>query len=161
LKYLYQYSDCKRQELIGNLRAMGFSNNSVYALATYTVNKYKGEAKALQEEKAELERTGQIAKVRPPVRTAAANGSTAAATDASATAAGNPAAPAAPATAAAPAEDPFNWDVRNIFPLTKPGQLIDMYGKEHVAVRPMEDLEGNELGQGYYIFPDSPNEMEV
>ncbi|GAA0537582.1 hypothetical protein GCM10009415_19240 [Chitinophaga japonensis] len=165
LKYLYQYSNCNRQELIGNLRTMGFSNNSVYALATYTVNKYKGEAKALQEEKAELERTGQIAKVRPPVRMATDATNAAPATGAAPAAAGNTgAAPAAGATAAAaatPAEDPFNWDVRNIFPLSKPEQLIAMYGKEHVAIRAMEDLEGNELGQGYYIFPDSPNEMEV
>jgi len=158
LKYLYQYSNCNRQELIGNLRAMGFSNNSVYALATYTVNRYKGEAKALQEEKAELERTGQIAKVRPPVRTASTAETAATATGATAAA---PASSTAAPAGAATAEDPFNWDVRNIFPLTRPEQLVDMYGKEHVAVRPMEDLEGNELGQGYYIFPDSPNEMEV
>ena len=39
LKFLYQYSDCNRQTLIANLRAMDVNSGNVYPLATYIVNK--------------------------------------------------------------------------------------------------------------------------
>ncbi|WP_298741528.1 hypothetical protein [uncultured Chitinophaga sp.] len=170
LKYLYQYSDCNRQQLIANLRSMNFASNSVFALATYTVNKFKGEAKDLIEEKATLAKTGQIGATptapvvqAAPAATAPAAGntistgaSTAAATT-SATATTTAATPAQPA----PAEDPYDWDVRNIFPITSQEQLVAKYGQENVVTRDVYDLEGNNLGQGYIIFPDTDNEMEL
>lgn len=173
LKYLYQYSDCNRQQLIANLRSMNFSSNSSFAVATYTVNKFKGEAKELIEEKSTLAKTGQIgATPTAPVVHAAAPATTpAASSTATATSpAANTTAPATTTTAAAPAatpppaapaEDPYDWDVRNIFPITSQDQLIAKYGQGNVAARDVYDLEGNNLGQGYIVFPDTDNEMEL
>lgn len=176
LKYLYQYSDCNRQQLIANLRSMGLPTNSVFPLATYTVNKFKGEAKELLEEKATLAKTGQIgatptAPVVQPAAPAAApasgntanTASPATTATATATATTTPAAtaPAAAPAQPAPAEDPYDWDVRNIFPVTSQDQLIAKYGKENVTARNVSDLEGNDLGPGYVIFPDTDNEMEL
>ncbi|SEM93275.1 hypothetical protein SAMN04488505_10782 [Chitinophaga rupis] len=174
LKYVYQFSDCNRQQLIANLRAMNLQSNNVFPLATYTVNKFKGEAKALIEEKATLIKSGEFATVAPgtppaapaqpqPATSTAPTGQpvtpgTSAQETAPATATTPAATPAAPA---APAADPYDWDVRNIFPLTSPDQLAEKFGKENVAARPAQDLEGNDLGTGYYVFPDTDNEMEV
>ncbi|HEY8918056.1 MAG TPA: hypothetical protein VIM87_16535 [Chitinophaga sp.] len=177
LKYVYQFSDCNRQQLIANLRAMNLQTNNVFPLATYTVNKFKGEAKALTEEKAALIKSGEFATVAPGTPPAApaqpqpatstaptgqpvTPGTSAQETSAPATAATTPTA-ATPAAPAAPAADPYDWDVRNIFPLTSPEQLAEKFGKENVAARPAQDLEGNDLGTGYYVFPDTDNEMEV
>lgn len=172
LKFLYQYSDCNRQQLIANLRSMNLQSNSVFPLATYTVNKFKGEAKDLLEEKATLRKTGEIGATptapavaaTPPAAAAAAepSGNTASPTTA-APATATATAPAATATAAAPApaEDPYDWDVRNIFPITSPDQLIAKYGKENIAARDISDMEGNSLGAGYVVFPDTDNEMEL
>ena len=177
LKYLYQYSDCNRQTLIANLRSMNFPSNSTFALATYTVNKFKGEAKELIEEKATLAKTGQIgATPTAPVVQAAAPAAAPATGNAASTSASAAAATTAPATTTttaaaaapavapaqpAPAEDPYDWDVRNIFPITSQDQLIAKYGQGNVATRDVYDLEGNNLGQGYIVFPDTDNEMEL
>jgi hypothetical protein len=175
LKYLYQYSDCNRQQLIANLRSMGLPTNSVFPLATYTVNKFKGEAKALQEEKATLAKTGEIGptptapvvQATAPATAAQANNNAAntasSAATAPATATATAPATTTPAAAAqpAPAEDPYDWDVRNIFPITGQDQLIAKYGKENVVARNVSDLEGNDLGPGFVVFPDTDNEMEL
>jgi hypothetical protein len=176
LKYLYQYSDCNRQQLIANLRSMNFSSNSVFALATYTVNKFKGEAKELTEEKATLAKTGQIGatptapvvQAAPPAAAPAAGNSAGTTASATATTAApatatttTAAAPAAAPAAPAPAEDPYDWDVRNIFPLNSQDQLVAKYGQGNVVTRDVYDLEGNNLGQGYIVFPDTDNEMEI
>jgi hypothetical protein len=168
LKYVYQYSDGNRQQLIANLRNMGLPTNTVYPLATYTVNKFKGEAKALAEEKAALIRSGEFAYPQPNAAPATAAAAAATTAEGQTTAAGSTqplagttATTGAPATPAAPAADPYNWDVSNIFSVSSPEQLEEMYGKEHVVPRPAQDLEGNDLGTGYYIFPDTDNEMQV
>ncbi len=171
LKYLYQYSDCNRQQLIANLRSMNLSSNSVFPLATYTVNKFKGEAKELQEEKATLVKTGQIgatptAPVVQPAPAATAPATSPATADASpaTTAPAATTAQAAAATAApapAPVEDTRDWDVRNVFPLGTEEQLAAKYGKENVTARNIQDLEGNDLGPGYVVYPDTDNEMEI
>ena len=74
MKFLYQYSDCNRQTFVANLRAMNISSGNVFPIATYTVNKYKNEAKELTDEKAALYKAGAIPKaitlmVAPPANT--------------------------------------------------------------------------------------------
>ncbi len=172
LKYLYQYSDCNRQTLIANLRTMNLQTNSVFPLATYTVNKFKGEAKELQEEKATLIKSGQMATVpanpaptpAPATTTAPASPTAPATTENTATAT-TPAASTATAAAtpapAAPVEDPYDWDVRNIFPLATPDQLVEKYGKDQVTTHNAQDFEGNDIGPAWYVFPDTDNQMEV
>ncbi|GEP94204.1 hypothetical protein [Chitinophaga cymbidii] len=158
LKFLYQFSDGNRQTLIANLRAMNISSGNVYPIATYVVNKYKGEAKALQEEKAELFRIGAIPKVTSVMVAPPANqpgNVTTVVTEPGTT---------APATAAAPvaeAADTRNWDVRAVFPLQKPDELVNLYGKENVVLRGVSDLEGNDAGKAWVVYPDTNNEMEV
>ena len=66
-----------------------------------------------------------------------------------------------PAQPQAPAEDPYDWDVRNIFPMNGEEELVAKYGKEHVVARNIADLEGNDLGPGFVVFPDTDNEMEI
>lgn len=166
LKYLYQYSDCNRQQLIANLRAMNLPTNSVFPLATYTVNKFKGEAKELMEEKATLAKTGEIGPT-PTAPVAQATAPAAAPATSPATATTSQSASPAPATATAPAaqpqpaEDPYDWDVRNIFPMNGEEELAAKYGKENVQARNLADLEGNDLGPGFVVFPDTDNEMEI
>lgn len=169
LKYLFQFSDCNRQTLIANLRAMNLQSGNVFPVATYVVNKYKGETKALVEEKAELIKTGAIPKVisvmvAPPanqqaVTTATVNlppGSTVPAvtptTEPQAALTGNP--------AAGPA-DTRNWDVRVIFQINTPDQLQQIYGKENMELREVNDLDGNSAGKAWVIYPDTDDEMEV
>lgn len=164
LKFLYQYSDCNRQTLIANLRAMNVSSGNVFPLATYIVNKNKNEAKTLQEEKAELIRIGAIPKVtsvmvappssQPGVVTSPAN-EVPGATQPAATGTTN----AAPA--AAPAEDTRNWEVRNVFSLTKPDELLALYGKQNVELRDATGLDGNDAGKAWCVYPDTENEMQV
>lgn len=161
LKFLYQYSDGNRQTLIANLRAMNISSGNVYPIATYVVNKFKGEAKELQEEKAELYRIGAIPKVTsvmvaPPAaqpgHVTTVNTETAVIPAAGAT---------GTAPAAAPAEDTGNWDVRAVFALQRPDDLINLYGKENVVLRGVSDLDGNDAGKAWVVYPDTNNEMEV
>jgi len=179
LKFVYQYSNANRQQFIANLRAMNLQTNSVFPLATYTVNKFKGENKALLEEKATLYTTGAIPANLPPLQLptpaladnsnssspdAASTTSESATSTATTTASGNavPAepgsAPAAPANASA---DNFNWDVRPIFKVREPEQLYALYGKDNVIARSAQDFQGNDAGTAYFIFPDTDNEMEV
>lgn len=163
LKFLYQYSDGNRQTLIANLRAMNISSGNVYPIATYVVNKYKGEAKALQEEKAELLRIGAIPKVTsvmvaPP---ASQPGNVTTVTTTTEPAAATTTNTTAPAATAPEAEDTRNWDVRSVFPLQKPDELINLYGKENVVLRGVSDLDGNDAGKAWVVYPDTNNEMEV
>lgn len=158
LKFLYQYSDGNRQTLIANLRAMNISSGNVFPIATYVVNKYKGEAKELQEEKAELLRIGAIPKVTSVMVAPPAN------QPGDVTTVNTSAAPTATGAAPAPApvaEDTRNWDVRSVFPLQKPDELINLYGKENVVLRGVSDLEGNDAGKAWVVYPDTNNEMEV
>jgi hypothetical protein len=173
LKFYYQYSDCNRQQLIANLKSLGIKENSVFPVATYTVNKFKGEAKTLLEDKAALVKSGGMpvlpppgsAKAKPvPTPTSSDNDNSTAteATPASTTTSGTVAEPGTATPAAAkPAEDGYNWDVRTLFKLRKPEQLEELYGKEHVTSHGATDLQGNDAGTAYYVFPDTDNEMEV
>lgn len=173
LKFLYQYSDCNRQGFIANLRKLNLPSNSVFPLATYTVNKFKNEAKDLVEEKSTLYKTGAIPATSPrPVYVPAlakakeqqepgaesAQPSTTEANTTNSETTGTP----STETAATPTADTYNWDVRTIFKLRQPEQLIALYGKENVVERPATDLLGNETnGKAYYVFPDTENEMQV
>jgi hypothetical protein len=167
LKYLYQFSNCNRQRLIGNLRTMNIQNGNVFPLATYTVNKFKDEAKALLEDKAAYVKSMPAEAPAPVVATTPAAAATPAANTATNTTSTNAAAPAGTpattATAAAPppAPDPYNWDVRKIFSLHQPEKFIEMYGQENVITRQVSDQEGNSLGEAYVVFPDTNNEMQV
>jgi hypothetical protein len=178
LKFIYQFSNGNRQQLITQLRAMNLQTNSVFPLATYTVNKYKGETKELLEEKSTLYTTGAIPATLPPLQLSApavaetntttdptTTSSESATPTTSTTAVNNTAIPAEPGSApAAPANaatDNFNWDVRPVFKLRQPEQLYTLYGKENVVAREAQDFEGNEIGTAYYVFPDTDNEMEV
>ncbi|MVT11140.1 hypothetical protein [Chitinophaga tropicalis] len=177
LKYLYQFSDCNRQGFIANLRKLNLLNNSVFPLATYTVNKFKNEAKDLAEEKSTLYKTGAIPATSPrPVYIPALakaketnapqepGSEPAPSTSTDVTPGTDPATTTTtPATAtAAPAEDTYNWDVRTIFKLRQPEQLEALYGKDNVVERPATDLLGNEIqAKAYYVFPDTENEMQV
>jgi hypothetical protein len=171
LKFIYQFSNGNRQQFIAQMRAMNLQSNSVFPLATYTVNKFKGETKDLLEEKSSLYTTGAIPATLPPLVIAQApavpqtapDGSTIPATATTATTATDvPAEPGStPATPATPAEDNFNWDVRQIFKFRTPDQLYSLYGKENVVERQAQDLQGNDIGVAYYVFPDTDNEMQV
>lgn len=170
LKFLFQYSDCNRQTLITNLKAMNLQSGNVFPTATYVVNKYKGETKALTEEKAELIKTGAIPKtitvmVAPPASQAQAvatttlpAGTTVPAPAANTNTIDQPATSGNPA--AAPA-DSRNWDVRVIFQLLTPDQLQQTYGKENLELRDVNDLDGNSAGKAWVIYPDTDDEMEV
>lgn len=171
LKFYYQYSNCNRQQLIANLKTLGIQSGSIFPVATYTVNKFKGEAKNLQEDKDALVKSGGMPVLPPPgsvkrkpkpaVATATESTGT---TDTPAQPATTEAAASAETvteTAATPTEDTYNWDVRTLFKLRQPAQLEELYGKEHVTSRPATDLQGNEAGIAYYVFPDTDNEMEV
>ncbi|MGN6511378.1 MAG: hypothetical protein ACTHLD_18075 [Chitinophaga sp.] len=158
LKFLYQYSDCNRQTLIANLRAMDVNSGNVYPLATYIVNKNKNESKALVEEKTELYRIGAIPKqisvmVAPPENQTVASGTPL------------QGAPPAGATGVMPAAeaaaDTRNWDVRSVFAMEKPDQLLELYGKENVVLRDVNDFDGNDAGKAWVVYPDTQNEMEV
>lgn len=169
LKFLFQFSDCNRQKLIANLRALEVQSGNVYPITTYTVNKYKGETKALLEEKPGIVIT---TKRKPPVVLPSASSSTSATATATtsttnadgtttsvsttATTDGGTAAQAVVATA-----ETLDWDVRKLFQLRDPAQLSAIYGAENVVTRQATDKEGNELGQAYYVYPDTDDEMEV
>jgi hypothetical protein len=173
LKAYYQYSNCNRQELIANLKKLGIQSNSVFPVATYTVNKFKGEAKTLLEDKDALVKSGGMpvlpppGSVKPKPKAAVAITTTTTTTDAS----GQPvtttttetavAEPGQPATDTKPTEDTYNWDVRPLFKLRQPEQLAELYGKENVTSHTATDLQGNDAGIAYYVFPDTDNEMEV
>lgn len=174
LKFLYQYSDCNRQTLIANLRAMNVNSGNVFPLATYIVNNNKDESKALVEEKTELYRIGAIPKqisvmVAPPDnqnQAAAAGTVLQGAPPASATGVTPGEAPANPAketinTASGMPADTRNWDVRNVFAMMKPDQLLEFYGKENVELRDAVDFDGNDIGKAWVVYPDTENEMEV
>jgi hypothetical protein len=172
LKFYYQYSDCNRQQYIANLKTLGVKENSVFPIATYTVNKFKGEAKTLAEDKNAMVKAGTMP-VLPPAGSAKAKPAplpkepgetTTEETPAPAsTAAVSEPGTTTPATgtAAKPADDGYNWDVRTLFKLRKPEQLEELYGKEHVTSHGATDLNGNDAGTAYYVFPDTDNEMEV
>ncbi len=173
LKYLYQYSDCNRQTFIANLRAMNVNSGNVFPVATYTVNKYKNEAKELTDEKAALYKANAIPKtitlmVAPPANQ---NQASAVALDGAAPGA-QPSQPAAAAagppatvnTLAAGSTEPAdtrNWDVRLVFGMTKPDQLLDLYGKGNVELRDASDFDGNDAGKAWVVYPDTENEMSV
>lgn len=173
LKFIYQFSNGNRQQFIAQLRAMNLQSNSVFPLATYTVNKFKGETKDLLEEKSSLYTTGAIPATLPPLQIAPAvaqNSSTAETTNttesnantSTTTATNVPAEPGTtPAAPATPAADNFNWDVRQIFKLRQAEQLYTLYGKENVVERQTQDFQGNDAGTAYYVFPDTDNEMIV
>lgn len=170
LKFLFQYSDCNRQTLIANLKAMNIQSGNVFPVATYVVNKYKGETKALQEEKAELIKIGAIPKVisvmvAPPVSQAQATVATTTLPPGTTVPAASPATDQPQAalssnSAAGPA-DTRNWDVRVIFQITTPDQLQQIYGKENMELRDVNDLDGNSAGKAWVIYPDTDDEMEV
>jgi hypothetical protein len=159
LKFLYQYSNGNRQTLIAHLRAMDIQSNYVFPIATYTVNKNKDQL----EEKPGVTFT-LPRRVSAPVVAAAPTTETPVATGATETAT-TPATGETPAAALAPATpaagDGINWEVRDLFKLSTPKQLVDMYGKENVAVRNATDFAGNDLGKAYYVFPDTDNELEI
>ncbi|NLR82763.1 hypothetical protein [Chitinophaga eiseniae] len=174
LKYLYQYSDCNRQRFIANLRSMNLETNSVFPLATYTANKYKNDTKALLDDKKDFlaTYTGPVTGKKPPASiadVAAANQAAAvaesnanAAAESNTAAAGNnntgtenTAAPTAPAT------DTRNWEVRPLFQVRTPEQLVEMYGANNVTQHDAINLAGDKDGEAYIIYPDTDNELEV
>ncbi|MBC9912727.1 hypothetical protein [Chitinophaga varians] len=170
LKYLYQYSDCNRQRFITNLRNMDLQTNSVFPLATYTANKYKNDTKALLEDKSDFLKTytGPVTGKQAPAAiaqatatttagstTSAASGETAAAGTATTTES------AAPAAAATTLADTRNWEVKPLFQVRTPEQLVEMYGKDNVTQREATDLAGTKEGEAYVIYPDTDDELEV
>ncbi|MGX5817868.1 hypothetical protein ACWKWU_06715 [Chitinophaga lutea] len=167
LKFLYQYSDCNRQTLIANLRGMNVSSGNVFPLATYIVNKNKNEAKALQDEKAELYRIGAIPKeiTISTVMVAPPTAQQQPVSDAGALSSNTTTAPATTAgtttTPAAATEDTRNWDVRSVFAATRPDDLVTLYGKENLELRDATDLDGNDAGKAWFVYPDTDNEMQV
>ncbi|PSL47182.1 hypothetical protein CLV51_10227 [Chitinophaga niastensis] len=171
LKYLFQYSDCNRQRFIANLRSMNLETNSVFPIATYTANKYKGETKALQEDKVDFltTYTGPVTGKKPPATIAevvAANNAPAAGTVAgtsqtTTTAAEEGAAATTTAAPAATATDTRNWEVRPLFQVRTPEQLVEMYGKDNVTQHDAINLAGNKDGEAYVIYPDTDDELEV
>jgi hypothetical protein len=170
LKFVYQFSGCNRQQLIAHLRAMNLQSNSVFPLATYAVNTFKGEIKDLLEEKSALYASGAIPATLPPFtpppviakiqEPGSEPSQTATDSNTSATVQ-EPGTVNSATTAEASATDSYNWDVRQIFKLRQPEQLFALYGKENVEARTATDLQGNESGTAYYVFPDTDNEMEV
>jgi hypothetical protein len=172
LKYLYQYSDCNRQRFIANLRSMDLQTNSVFPIATYTANKFKGEVKSLVDDKKDFltTYTGPVTGKKPPAtiaEVAAANQAAAAApantstgtTESSTTAATEGSTTAAATTA--PAADIRNWEVRPLFQVRNPEQLLEMYGASNVTQHDAINLAGDKDGEAYLIYPDTDNELEV
>lgn len=170
LKYLYQYSDCNRQRFIANLRSMDLQTNSVFPIATYTANKFKGEIKSLLDDKKDFltTYTGPVTGKKPPAtiaEVAAANQAAATApasnsTEESATATTTEGTAAAPATST-PATDTRNWEVRPLFQVRNPEQLVEMYGASNVTQHDAINLAGDKDGEAYVIYPDTDNELEV
>lgn len=173
LKYLYQYSDCNRQRFIANLRSMDLQTNSVFPIATYTTNKFKGEVKALLDDKKDFltTYTGPVTGKKPPATiaevaaanqaaaTAPANASTS--TTTSTTENNTTAATDGSTTTAAPATDTRNWEVRPLFQVRNPEQLLEMYGASNVTQHDAINLAGDKDGEAYLIYPDTDNELEV
>ncbi|UYQ91952.1 hypothetical protein MKQ68_17850 [Chitinophaga horti] len=169
LKYLYQYSNGNRQQLIANLRAMNVQSNYVFPITTYTVNKYKDQLKALLEEKPGVTFTlprkvsaPVVAAATPTetVTTTATEGTTATETSTGETTTTSTVAPAG--TPAAPAAgEGINWEVRDLFKLNKPADLVNMYGKENIIVQNATDFSGNDIGKAYLVFPDTDNELQI
>ncbi|ATL45876.1 hypothetical protein COR50_01140 [Chitinophaga caeni] len=166
LKYLYQYSDCNRQTLIANLRAMQLPNNSVYTLATYVEKKYKDDSKALLDEKEELLKSGVLtntnaAKEPEAPRTAAVPVDVPATT--------TPVAKNKDSIDTKPVmqaetydlDDKTDWNLGNVFKLNSARDLVAKYGKENIVLRDAYDLSGNFIGQAYVVFPDTNNELEM
>lgn len=167
LKYLYQFSDCNRQTLIAHLRAMDVRSANVFPIATYTVNNFKDEAKTLQEEKAEMVRTGAIPKVStvmvaPPKAAVPVVTQQTGSADSPATSS-TPTPTPTPTTATAPAtEDTRNWEVRSVFAVNTPAQLEALYGKGNIEERDAQDLQGQSTGdKAWVVYPDTDNEMEI
>ncbi|HVI46762.1 MAG TPA: hypothetical protein VM802_17925 [Chitinophaga sp.] len=168
LKYLYQYSDCNRQRFISTLRSMNLQNNSVFPLATYTANKFKNDTKALLEDKTDFLKTytGPVTGKTPPPSVAAvsspAAANPAAGNNTTATTSevvtGN--APAATATAS-PAVDTRTWEVRPLFQVHTPEQLVEMFGANNVTQRDATNLSGAKDGEAYVIYPDTDDELEI
>ncbi|RFS21344.1 hypothetical protein DVR12_15695 [Chitinophaga silvatica] len=169
LKYLYQYSDCNRQRYIANLRSLGLQTNSVFPIATYTANKYKDETKALLDDKKDFLVTyaGPVTGKKPPATIAdviAANNNTSAGastetTDNQTTATEHAATETN--TEATAAVDTRNWEVRPLFQVRKPEQLVEMYGEHNVTQHDAINLAGDKEGEAYLIYPDTDNEVEV
>ncbi|PUZ19972.1 hypothetical protein DCM91_19970 [Chitinophaga costaii] len=170
LKYLYQYSSVNRQQLIANLRNLGFSTNDAFALATYTEKKFKNDSKNILEDKRPYERSGNR-----PADVAAQAARDAAAVKAAEEARAKAALAAAQPiitkdsagntiTVAPPPPPPpapvYNMDARNLFKLHDPKSLYDLYGKENIVIRNTTDVAGNDIGQAYFLFPDTNNELE-
>lgn len=160
LKYLFQYSNGNRQQLIAQLRAMNIQSNYVFPIATYTVNKFKNQAKELAEDKSGVTFT-LPRRVSAPVAAAATPATAGAATTAVTGSEEGTATTAAATAPAATGEDGINWEIRDVFKVTTPEQLINMYGKQNIALRDAADFEGNDIGKAYYVFPDTDNELEV
>ncbi|MCW3468023.1 hypothetical protein [Chitinophaga nivalis] len=174
LKYLYQYSDCNRQRFISNLRSLALQTNSVFPIATYTANKYKGEVKALLEDKTDFlaTYTGPVTGKTPPATVAAAApsaGTTAANTATAATADNQETTATTSETAsnttntpaAATVTDTRNWEVKPLFQLRTPEQLVELYGANNITQRDATNLAGNKDGEAYVIYPDTDDELEV
>ncbi|WTM47201.1 DUF4384 domain-containing protein [Chitinophaga sp. 180180018-2] len=169
LKYLYQYSDCNRQRFITNLRSMNLQTNSVFPIATYTANKYKNDTKALLDDKKDFLATyaGPVTGKKPPAtiaEVAAANNAAANAPATTGSATGNTPAESGSTTAAnpeAPAADTRNWEVRPLFQVRTPEQLVEMYGATNVTQHDAINLSGQKDGEAYLIYPDTDNELEV
>lgn len=172
LKYLYQYSDCNRQRFIANLRSMNLQTNSVFPLATYTANKYKNDTKALLEDKTDFLKTytGPVTGKQAPasvaqVTTAADNTSAAVAGNTGTgetAAAGTTAAATEGATISAPpVADTRSWEVKPLFQVRTPEQLVEMFGKDNVTQRDAINLAGTKEGEAYVIYPDTDDELEV
>lgn len=168
LKYLYQYSDCNRQRFIANLRSMNLQSNSVFPIATYTANKYKGEIKALMEDKQDFltTYTGPVTGKKPPATIAEVAAANQAAANAPATSNnGNETTEttngATTATSTEPAADTRNWEVKPLFSVRNPEQLVEMYGANNVTQSDAINLSGEKEGEAYLIYPDTDNELEV
>ncbi|HEY0271602.1 MAG TPA: hypothetical protein VGC22_00400 [Chitinophaga sp.] len=169
LKYLYQYSNVNRQQLIGNLRNLGISTNDAFALATYTEKKFKSDSKNILEDKRPYERSGnrpadvaaQAARDAAAVKAAEEARAKAAAAQPIITkdSAGNTITVAPPPPP--PSPPVYNMDARSLFTLHDPKSLYDRYGKENIAIRNTTDVAGNDIGQAYFLFPDTNNELEL
>lgn len=169
LKYLYQYSDCNRQRFIANLRSMNLQSNSVFPIATYTANKYKGEIKALMEDKQDFltTYTGPVTGKKPPATIAEVAAANQAAANAPATTSNNgnetteTTTGATTAASTEPAADTRNWEVKPLFSVRTPEQLVEMYGANNVTQHDAINLSGEKEGEAYLIYPDTDNELEV
>jgi len=168
LKYLYQYSDCNRQRFIANLRSMNLQTNSVFPIATYTANKYKGEIKALMEDKQDFltTYTGPVTGKKPPATIAEVAAANQAAANAPASSSnGNETTEtttgATTAASTEPAADTRNWEVKPLFSVRTPEQLVEMYGANNVTQSDAINLSGEKEGEAYLIYPDTDNELEV